>query len=149
MHSIRNLKTLVYAFICIQLCYQMADNKKKIKAEILEWIKTQKHTSKKFYCVPLQKIVHFNAQGLKHAVSRNYKYPEIELQLTKRVPAIIADSFYMGFDKHTKTEDKNIKGVHNFYNIVVFEKQLYEVWMKVKETRDLTYFYDFGIIKKL
>lgn len=122
---------------------------KELKAEILEWVKAQRWTGQKMYSIPIQRFVHFNFKGYKHSVNRNYKYPEIELQLTKNIPAILSNSHYLGFDKNNKKEDINIKGVHNYYNIVMFEQELYEVWIKVKETRDLTYFYDFGIIKKL
>lgn len=127
----------------------MAGSKKELKKEILEWLKSENWNRRKFFSIPINKIVEFSKSGMKHSISRNYKFPEIELQLTKNIPAILSNSYYLGFDKHSKTADKNIKGVHNYYNIVLFEKQLYEVWLKVKETRDLTYFYDFGIIRKL
>lgn len=123
--------------------------KKELRKEILDFVKSQRWYGQKMYSIPIQKFVHFNAKGVKHSISRNYKFPNIELQLAKNIPSLLSDSTYLGFDKNTNTEDINIKGVHNYYNIILFEQQLYEVWIKIKETRDLTYFYDFGIIRKL
>lgn len=124
-------------------------SKKELKEEVLKWVKSQGLINRKFFSVPIQKFIEFNTKGLKHAISRNYNYPEIEIQLLKNIPQILPNSHYMGFEKNTKTTDKNIKGVHNYYDIVCFEKELFEVWLKVKETKDKTYFYDFGIIRKI
>ncbi len=122
---------------------------KKLKEDVLKWIKSEGLINRIFFSIPIQKFVEFNTKGLKHAISRNYKYPEIEIQILKNIPEILPNSHYMGFDINTKTSDKNIKGVHNYYDIVFFKGELFEVWIKVKETKDKTYFYDFGIIRKI
>lgn len=122
---------------------------KELKEKALLFIKGKSFINKKFFSIPIQKIVEFNAKGIKHAINRNYKFPEIELQLIENIPKILTDAHYMGFEKNTKKTDKNVIGVHNYYNLIVFEGNMYEVWLKVKETRDKTYFYDFGIIRKL
>lgn len=122
---------------------------KELKEEIFKWMENEKVNQKKFFSIPINKIVEFNKKGIKHAVSRSYKYPKIELKIIKEIPKILPNSFYMGFDKNTKKGFKNVKGVHNYFDIVLFEGDLYEVWFKVKETRDKTYFYDHGIIKKM
>ena len=121
---------------------------KKLRNEIVEWLKSENFKRKVIFSVPIQKLVYFNKSGMKHAISRNYNFPEIELKVAKIIPEVLSNSFYMGFEKNTK-EIPNLKGVHNYYSIIIFEKEIYEIWLKVKETRDLTYFYDYGIIKKL
>ena len=130
----------------VQLCDM--SSKEDLKKEVLEWIKQQKW-NKKFYSVPIQQFIHFTKSGMKHALKRNYKSSNVEIRLIKDIPKILSDSYYMGFSKNTDIKDKNTKGVHNYYAIVVLDKNIYEVWLKVKETRDKTYFYDHGVIRKI
>ncbi|HRO76957.1 MAG TPA: hypothetical protein PLP27_12520 [Crocinitomicaceae bacterium] len=128
----------------------MKKTKEELKRELLQWVKNQNWTNRKFVSIPIGQIVEFTASGIKHTISRNYKnFPEVEIQMAKNIMAILPNSFYMGFDRNTDKKRAELKGVHNFYDIVKFEDSLYEVWFKVKETRDKTYFYDHGIIKKL
>lgn len=124
-------------------------SKKELKISVLAWLKEVRKEKRVFFSVPIQQFVEFNYKGLKHSISRNYNFPEIELQIIKNIPNILPNSYYMGFDKNTKKENENVKGVHNYYDIVFFKGNLYEVWFKVKETKDKTYFYDYGIIRKI
>lgn len=127
----------------------MAKTKQELKKELTEWIDSQKWENKKFFSIPIQKFVDFSKKGMQHTASRNYKYPEIELQIAKNIMKILPNSHYMGYSSNTDKKRPEVKGTHNYFDIVSFSGELYEVWFKVKETRDKTYFYDHGIIRKL
>lgn len=120
----------------------------ELRSEILAWVKKNKLQQKKFYSIPIRRMVHFPISGFKHSAYRHHKAPEVELQLLKRVHEVLTNSYYVGFEKNTKDE-RHVKGTHYYYNIVFCGGRLYEIWIKVKETRDKTYFYDLGVIKEL
>jgi len=129
----------------------MATKKIDVRKEVLKYLEDNKIIGKRLYIVPIQKIVTINKRGIKHVVSKKYgenKHQEIRLRLLKNIPKILSESYYMGFDKNTKSPNQ-VLGVHNFYAITVYNKKMYEVWLKVKETRDLTFVYDMGIIREI
>lgn len=66
----------------------------------------------------------------------------------KTLPKLLSDSFYMGFEKDGK-QRKGVIGVHNYYSMGIYKGKIYEVWIKIKETKDSTFVYDMGIIKEL
>lgn len=122
-----------------------------IRKAVLKYLDDNKIIGKRLYIVPIQKIVTISKQGIKHVVSKRYgarDHQEVRIKLLKNIPKIIVDSYYMGFEKNTK-KSENIVGVHNFHAITVYERKIYSVWIKVKETRDLTFVYDMGIIQEL
>lgn len=124
--------------------------KKKLREEALEWLKSQGKFNRRFYCVAIQSIVSFQYKGLKHAISRNYKYPNVELQIIKIIPEIFTSAHYICFDKNEDLKTiREVRGTHNYYAIVSFELKIYEVWLKIKETKDGYFFYDYGIIRML
>jgi len=123
--------------------------KSELKAELLEWIESQNWNKKSFYSIPIRQFVEFSKKGMKHTINRHYKNPEIELMITKDIMKILPNSHYISFDKNKDSTKKNVIGTHNYYDIVLYENVLYEVWLKVKETKDRTYFYDHGVIRKL
>jgi hypothetical protein len=61
---------------------------------------------------------------------------------------ILPNSKFINFEKD-KLGRENVNGVYNYYAVVFYKEEYYEVWFKVKSTRDKTFFYDHGIIKKL
>lgn len=124
-------------------------SKGNLKREILDWLKKERKTGRKFFSIPIQKFVEFTPRGFKHAISRNYKYQDVEIQLIKKIPEVLPNSHYIGFEKNTLKQNKDIIGVHNYYDIILYDGELYEVWFKVKQTKSKTYFYDYGIIRKL
>lgn len=126
----------------------MKKSKQELRQDLLKWLKAEKWDNKKFFSIPLQRFVYFTKSGFKHTIYRNYKNPEIELQIAKNIPKILPNSLYMGLTKDEK-KIESVIGVHNYYDIIAFKGDLYEVWFKVKETKEKTYFYDHGIIRKL
>lgn len=126
----------------------MSENITELRKEVLDYFKSRRIIGRTYYSLPIQKLIHFNKKGLKHLVSRNYNQPNIELNLAKNLPKILSDSFYMGFTPNTKS-NKDVLGVHNYYSIGIYQGKIYQVWIKVKETKGLVFMYDFGIIKEL
>lgn len=128
----------------------MVKSKKELREELKKWLKSQRLHNRKFYSLPINRMVEFTNKGMRHAISVNHKkHTEIEIRMIKDIMKILPNSFYMGFDKNENKSKKEEKGVHNFYDIVLFDGALYEVWFKVKETKDKAFFYDHGIISKL
>jgi hypothetical protein len=119
-----------------------------LRIEIWQWVKESGLEGKILYSVPLNKLVHFSHKGLKHAISVHHGYPEIELELVRQLPRILVDAYYVGFSPN-KDGNPLIIGVHDFYNIVIHENKIYQIWLKVKETRDKTFYYDHGVISEL
>lgn len=128
----------------------MAKTDSHVLKEVLKYMEENKIIGKRFSVLPVDKIITINKKGIKHLISRKYGSSDnnnVRLQLVKNLPKILSESHYMGFDPDTKTA--NVKGVHNFYALTVYQQRIYEVWIKVKETRDLTFVYDMGIIREL
>lgn len=121
---------------------------KDIRQYLLNWVKSQDWENKGFYSIPIQKFVYFTKAGFKHTINRSYKYPEVELLLIKRIMEILPNSKFIGFEKDKLGRD-NVNGVYNYYAVVCHDDNFYEVWFKVKSTRDKSFFYDHGIIRKL
>lgn len=125
--------------------------KAKVFKEILKDLKAKKVLNKKFYSVGVG-IYEINKNGLKHALSRTYSKTiegkKLESELLKNIMVVISNSIYISFDQDTRGK-QGVKGVHNYYNIVLFNGSLYEVWYKIKETKDKTFFYDMGVIREI
>lgn len=119
--------------------------------EILQELKAKKILNKKFYSVEVG-LYEINKAGLKHSFSRSYSKTSagkaLEFELLKNIMIVLANSIYISFENDYKTRAE-VKGVHNYYNIILFKGKLYEVWYKVKETKDKKFFYDMGIIKEI
>lgn len=126
-------------------------DKATIFKEILKDLKSKKVLNKKFYSVEVG-IYEINKSGLKHSLSRTYAKTQqgkkIEVELLRNIMSVISNSIYISFDKDARGK-QGVKGVHNYYNIVLFNGALYEVWYKIKETKDKKFFYDMGIIREI
>jgi hypothetical protein len=120
----------------------------ELRREIWSWVKKSGLSKRVFFSVPINRLVYFSPKGLKHSISKHHGYPELELMLVLQLPKILVDAYYVGFNPNNRG-DLSIAGVHDFYNIVVYEAKIYEIWLKVKETRDKVFYYDHGIIREL
>lgn len=128
-------------------------NKKEINA-IVFYLTNKKVIGKKFYSVPIRDVFEISKNGVIHALNRNYgktdELQKIEVELIKNLLEVISNSIYVSFEANNKISNSDkVKGVHNHYNIVLFNKKLYEVWFKIKETKDKLFFYDLGIIREI
>lgn len=106
---------------------------------------------KRLSLIPVKEIITINKKGLKHLMSRNYGKDDnkiVRINLVKNILKILSDAVYVSFEANTKPNNFT-KGVHNFYSIAVYQQKIYEVWIKIKETRDLTFVYDIGIIREM
>lgn len=125
--------------------------KGQIFKEIIKDLKAKRVLNKKFYSVGVG-IYEINKNGLKHALSRTYaktlEGKRIEVELLKNLMLVISNSIYISFDQDMRGK-QGVKGVHNYYNIVLYNAALYEVWYKIKETKDKTFFYDMGVIREV
>ena len=119
-----------------------------LRREIWKWYKESGLETKVLYSIPINKLVHFSPKGLKHAISIHHGHPEIELELVKQLPKILVDAYYVGFSPN-KDGNPLIFGVHDFYNIVIHKKKIYQIWLRVKETREKAFYYDHGVISEL
>lgn len=126
-------------------------DKAKIFKEIMKDLKVKRVLNKKFYSVEVG-IYEINKNGLKHCLSRTYSKTiegkRMEAELLKNIMSVISNSIYISFDQDERGK-QGVKGVHNYYNIVLFNGTLYEVWYKIKETKDKKFFYDMGIIREI
>jgi hypothetical protein len=120
----------------------------KLRQEIWTWAKKSGLNKRVFFSVPINRLVFFSPKGIKHSISMHHGYPELELNLVKQLPKILVDAYYVGFNPNN-SGDQSVVGVHDFYNIVVFEAKIYEIWLKVKETKEKAFYYDHGIIREL
>lgn len=124
--------------------------KAEIFNQILKDLKAKKILGKKFYSVPTG-LYEINKAGLKHSFSRTYgktkEGKQLEIELLKNLMLVVTNSIYINFDKDYKGR-VSVKGVHNYYNIVLFNGKLYEVWYKVKQTDTKSFFYDMGVIRE-
>jgi Large polyvalent protein-associated domain 3 len=95
----------------------------------------------------IDQIVEFTWKGIKHDLSRAYQNPTTEIKLLKQMPELLISALYLGFDPNEE-ENKEVRGVHNFVNLASEDQELWQIWLKVKETLDKSFFYDHGIIKE-
>lgn len=125
--------------------------KAELFREILKDLKAKRILDKKFYSVEVG-LYEINKSGLKHAFSRAHatdkNHKKVEAELIKNIMQVITNSIFISFEPDYRGR-AGVKGVYNYYNIVLFNGSLYEAWYKIKATKDKTFFYDMGIIREI
>ena len=124
----------------------MEDDLKKLREEMKIWAKNNL-VGKKVYLPEINQIVEFTWKGIKHSLSRSYQNPTTEIKLLKQMPELLISAFYLSFELN-EAANQEVRGVHNFVNLATEDDELWQVWLKIKETMDKTFFYDHGIIKE-
>ncbi|MCF6183716.1 MAG: hypothetical protein L3J56_03655 [Bacteroidales bacterium] len=125
----------------------------KLKEEMFIWAKLELNGLIITNLDAQMKIL-INMRGLKHTLKgKSYKNidliekNEASIMSVKNLKYFLENSKYQGLEKDRRQRD-NIVGFHIFTDIYEYKNINYRLIIKVKETRDKTFFYDQALIQK-
>lgn len=125
----------------------------KLRDEMFIWAKMELN-GLNIVNTDTQMEILINMQGLKHTLKgKSYKNVglieknEASIESVKYLKYFLETSKYERFEEDTRHRD-NIVGFHVFTNVFNYKNVEYYLTIKVKETRDKTFFYDQALIQK-